>query len=162
MATPQQIAVLLHLRDAAAASNHIWPAYAACEGVLESAWGTSELFTKASNIFGQKQSSATSQYPTISIPTKEFIRGEFVTVPALWVRFPTIAESFEARMDLLVSSASKYPNYAAALHASTGAEFIVAVSKTWSTDPNRANLVLDIYAAHQDALMAQNSLDLSK
>lgn len=159
MATIEQVMALLRLRSAAVASDHIWPNYAACEGVLESAWGTSQLYLKANNVFGQKQSSATTEYPSMTIPTREFIKskaapnGAFVTVNAIWVQFPTLAESFTSRMALLQMSAERYPNYATALHAETGAEFVTWVSKTWSTDPNRANLVLEIYEAHRDVLV---------
>jgi flagellar protein FlgJ len=152
MSTPAQIAVLLHLRDAAKASDHIWPSFAACEGVLESAWGTSQLYRQANNVFGQKQSTATAEFPTLALPTREFIQGKFVTVQANWVNFPTLAESFAARMQLLKDDAAKYPNYAAALEAETGADFVTWVSKTWSTDPNRGKLVLEIYDAHRGEL----------
>lgn len=150
MTTPEQIRVLLQLQSAAKASSHMWPSFAACEGVLESAWGTSKLFLHANNVFGQKQSTATAQFPAYELPTREFIEGKFVTVMANWVSFPTVAESFTARMNLLRRDASKYPNYAAALDAETGVDFVTWVSKTWSTDPNRGKLVLEIYDAHRD------------
>jgi hypothetical protein len=42
-----------------------------------------------------------------------------------------------------------YPNYGAALAAATGEQFITLVSRTWSTDPDRAGKVLDVYDHHR-------------
>jgi len=129
-------------------SGHLFPEYAACEAALETAWGASKLCVQANNLFGQKQGSLTEGLPTITIPTREFLHGEWVTVNAIWPVFPSWAESFKARMALLTAAAHKYPNYAAALVSSTGEAFVENVSKTWSTDPNRAQSVLQIHNRH--------------
>jgi flagellum-specific peptidoglycan hydrolase FlgJ len=134
---------------AALAAGHLFPDYAACEAALESGWGESELALKANNLFGQKQSTPPQlDTGTLSIPTREFIRDAWVTVPALWVKFPTLAACFADRMATLRRMAPAYPHYAAALAAQTGEEFITAVSASWSTDPQRAQKVLEIYKSH--------------
>jgi flagellum-specific peptidoglycan hydrolase FlgJ len=53
-------------------------------------------------------------------------------------------------MQLLVRFAQDQPDYAAALRASTGEQFVQAVSRRWSTDPQRAGKVLSIYDEHQN------------
>lgn len=153
MLSPQQIKALKTLLEQARASDHIFPEYATCEAVLETAWGTSELFRDYRNVFGEKQ----SEHPifwTVKLSTKEHIGDRDVTVLAPFVWFPTIADSFTARMQLLERLAGTYPEYAAALHATSGEEFVGHVSKRWSTDPLRAQKVLIIYGAHRDVLEA--------
>ena len=58
-------------------------------------------------------------------------------------------------MALLQRLSNTYPAYEAALNATTGEEFITAVSHTWSTDPQRAGKVLSIYDLHSSAFAAQ-------
>jgi flagellum-specific peptidoglycan hydrolase FlgJ len=136
-------------------SGHIFPAYAACEAALESAWGRSRLAVEANNLFGQKQSKPPlAGTETLVLPTREFLQGEWTTVNASWVRFASWSDCFRARMRLLRRLSPKYPHYAAALAATTGEEFILEVSQTWSTDPDRARKVLAIYDAHRDLLQA--------
>lgn len=134
---------------AAAAAGHVFPEYAACEAALESSWGQSKLALAAKNLFGQKQ----SQPPiagagTLSLPTREYLHGVWVTVTANWVNFPDWNSCFAARMQLLRVASGRYPHYAAALAATSGEEFVREVSQTWSTDPARADKVLSIYKAH--------------
>ena len=154
MATPQQLAVLQSYYEAALASQHIFPAYAACEAVLESAWGTSVLAAEYNNLFGQKcamlggEPNPPAGLLTVKMPTREVIQGTSIIVQAYFLWFPSISDSFTHRMALLQGASIKYPNYAAALHADNGADFVTLVSKTWSTDPNRAKNVIEIHDAH--------------
>lgn len=135
---------------AALAGGHIWPQYAACEAALESGWGGSGLCVNANNLFGQKQpvNSLPLGIGTLVLPTQEFINGRYITVSARWVKFASWDDSFSARMALLRRLAPAFPHYAEALAAPAGAAFIQAVSLTWSTDPQRADKVLAIYAQH--------------
>jgi len=57
-------------------------------------------------------------------------------------------------MKLLHTLESAYPHYAAALKAKNGEEFITEVSKSWSTDPQRAGKVLSIYDHHHAAFVS--------
>ncbi len=141
---------------AACAADHIFPEYAACEAALESAWGQSRLAVEANNLFGQKQSHPPLKGTgTITLPTREFLRRQWVTVNANWVKFATWADCFRARMDLLERLSEAYPHYAAALLAHSGAEFATEVSKSWSTDPGRAAKVLAVHEEHRAAFSGQ-------
>ena len=134
---------------AARAGGHVFPEYAACEAALESGWGRSRLAVEANNLFGQKQSHpAVAGTETLAMPTREYLHGHWMTVAANWVKFPGMAECFGARMELLRRLAGSYPEYRAALEAATGEQYVMAVSKRWSTDPERAGKVLAIYDAH--------------
>ncbi len=128
-------------------SGHVWPAYAAAEACLESAWGESKLTQRTKDVFGLKCPSDWDG-ATIHMDTGEFLHGHDVTQDAAWPVFDTYSQCFAERMAVLKRLAPEYPDYAAALAATSGEEFIVNVSRTWSTDPARGQKVLEIYNAH--------------
>ncbi len=132
---------------AARAAGHIFPEYAACEAALESAWGASALAVRANNLFGQKQSHP-PRGESLCLPTREFLRGAWVTVEAQWMIFANWQDCFAQRIELLRSLEHGYPHYRAALLAQTGEQFVEQVSLSWSTDPERAAKVLSVYRAH--------------
>jgi flagellum-specific peptidoglycan hydrolase FlgJ len=129
---------------AANASGHVFPYFASCEAALESSYGTSLLARRANNLFGQK-SRAGSPYGVLDLPTKEWVNGEMVDTTAHWISFPDFATCFRERMATLTRLRIRYPHYGNALVATDGETFIREVSQTWSTDPHRADKVLDIY-----------------
>jgi len=141
--TDTQLQFLRAVYEAASNAHHIWPAMAACEAALESSWGQSRLAREAKNLFGLKVPSSWSG-PTISMPTQEFLHGEWVTVPAKWPVFADYAESMAERIRVLHANSS----YAAAIAAVTAEGYIDAVSPVWATDPDRAAKVLAIYRKH--------------
>ena len=142
--TPQQEAFLVECCAAAAAAGHVFPQMAACESALESNYGQSELALRGRNLFGEKISHPPTT-KTLSLPTREYLNGKWVTVQAQWCVFDTLEDCFRARMALLRRLAPAYPNYALALAATTPEAFVTAVSRTWSSDPRRAGKVLAIY-----------------
>lgn len=151
MLTPAQTQFLQQANVAATSAAHIFPAAAACEAALESGFGISELSGSYFNLFGQKQQ-VHPIYGTVHIPTKEYLEHHWVSVDAAWVVFPDWAASFKSRMDTLRRMAPTYPYYASALQSTTPEEFVTWVSKSWSTDPDRAKKVLSIYHSHLDIL----------
>lgn len=138
---------LTQMTDCARAAGHIWPEYAACEAALESNWGKSQLFKQANNVFGQKQSRVPI-YETYLKQTKEYIGGKWITIDAKWVKFPDVSTCFKERMNKLNQLSRYYTEYANALKATTGEEFITQVSARWATDPERGAKVLQIYNKH--------------
>lgn len=141
--------------NAAGEAGISWPDYQVAEAALESNWGRSQLAIQANNLFGMKMNRAWAG-ETISIPTREYSRGQWMTVPAVWLRFPDWRSAFTNRMMTLRRLAPTYPHYANALAATDGETFVREVSQTWSTDPARADKVLQIYAAHRDQLLSAN------
>jgi len=135
---------LISIAQAALAAEHVWPNMAGCEAALESSYGQSALARQDNNLFGMKQ----HVHPvagTVILPTHEVLSGVDVMVKAAFVKYATIAECFEDRMETLLRLAPHYPHYAAALTATDSAVYIQEVSKSWSTDPTRASKVLAIY-----------------
>lgn len=124
--------------------KHIYPRMAACEAALESDYGDSVLARLGFNLFGMKQHKH-SIYGTVNLPTKEYLQGEWKGIIGRWVEYPNIEECFADRMQTLIRLRDVYPSYQAALLAKTPEDYIREVSKTWSTDPQRAEKVLAIY-----------------
>lgn len=151
-----QSVFLLRALRAAQSAHHIFPAYAACESALESGWGQSRLAVEANNLFGQKQSHPPlADTETISMPTREYLHAHWMTVSASWAKFPDWNACFAARMELLRRLSEFFPHYQAAFHATNGEQYVIEVSQTWSTDPQRAGKVLAIFDAHADILQPQ-------
>ena len=125
-------------------AGHIWAEMAACEAALESGYGLSELAREANNLFGMKQH-LHPEFGTCVLPTHEFLDGKWIACAANWVKYPDWKTCFEDRMSTLRRLAPKYPHYQAALDAKSGTGYIYEVSRTWSTDPERANKVLAIF-----------------
>lgn len=125
----------------ASAAGHIWPIMASCEAALESGWGKSQLAIEGNNLFGMKQHK-TPIYETISLPTREYINDKYVRGPAIWIKYPSVLECFTDRMATL-ERLSMY--YGRAIAATNPQDYIMEVSKSWSTDPARATKVVSIY-----------------
>ena len=125
-------------------ANHPFPRMAACEAALESSWGHSELATAGNNLFGMKQH-AHAVYGTMTLPTREFLDGEWKACSSQWVNYPDWRACFADRLATLERLSNAYPHYKAALEAQDARTYIAEVSKTWSTDPGRAEKVLSVY-----------------
>lgn len=126
-------------------AQHVWPEFAACEAALESNFGASLLAVQDNNLFGMKQHKH-HVYGDHILPTNEFLNGEWITVDADFVHYPSWRECFQDRMATLLRLAAVYPHYARALDARDGETYVREVSETWSTDPKRGEKVLAIYA----------------
>lgn len=150
MTADEQREFLAKATAAATASGHVFPEMAACEAALESGFGRSGLATVDNNLFGMKQ----HQHPiygTHALPTKEFEKGEWITVTANWVRYPDWSACFADRMATLkrLAPAKGFEHYAAALAAKDAESYVREVSAKWSTDPHRADKVIAIHLSHK-------------
>jgi len=125
-------------------SGHIFPEMAACEAALESGFGRSQLASQDNNLFAMKQHTHPI-YGTHSLPTREVLGGQWTTVTANWITYPDWRACFADRMATLQRLASTFPHYAAALAAGSATTYIMEVSRTWSTDPERGEKCLWIY-----------------
>jgi flagellum-specific peptidoglycan hydrolase FlgJ len=152
MLNATQLDLLDYWAKTAEAAGHIYPAAAACEAALETAWGTSRLYVEGNNVFGEKQTRV-ALYPSIELPTVEYVPGKgIVDTVANWIKFPDVASSFRFRMETLTRLESVYPHYHAALLATSPAQFLTEVSQSWSTDPMRGPKCLAIFNSHVEQL----------
>ncbi len=156
MLTEAQTDFLSNALTAARASGHIFPEAAACEAAVETAWGTSQLYLRGNNVFGQKVPlHPNPAYGVLAMPTQENLNGKWVTIQANFVHFPTIAESFHDRMATLVRLAPSFIHYHNALEAPSPEVFLFEVSRTWATDPDRSRKCILILHNHRDILYSK-------
>ena len=179
MLTSAETAFAEQMVAEAKTSGHPWPGYAAAVAFLESAsfssaTGQSGLAFRDHDVFGLKVPSWwTGQVD--SIQTREVINGVSEMVNAEWPVFASYADCFSARLRVLQGVAV----YQQALAAQSGPEFVRLVSAEWvpqntyapgpahpsylfgqvywqfkqgrwSTAPNRASSVLQVYNNHPE------------
>lgn len=129
---------ILGMRDAAIASSHPWPEYAAAEAALETAanlpgaaphsnFGRNQGYLQGNNIFGLQQAKV-PVFPTLRLLSWEWKGGQRVDLIENFVQFPDIKTSFEYRLKTLEANPSIYGD---ALAAKTGEDFIIQVSAAW-------------------------------
>jgi flagellum-specific peptidoglycan hydrolase FlgJ len=133
-------------------AGHPWPEYAACEAALESNYGESQLAREANNLFGMKAHHETPKNQVLSLPTKEFKNGQWLTTMAWWCKYATVADCFRDRLATLRRLAPSLLHYKEALEAQSGEAFVESVSLTWSTDPQRAVKVLSIHTQMEEEI----------
>lgn len=136
--------------------QHPFPLMAACEAALESNYGKSQLAIDGNNLFGMKEHRH-NVYGVLKLPTREFEGGKWIQTEADWVKYPDLSACFADRLATLRRLSSVYSRYAAALAAKDPKAFVTEVSKTWSTDPERAAKVISIYDAYQAETLAQGA-----
>lgn len=120
-------------------------AFVIAEAALESAWGGSELAQRGKNLFGVKT------FPgweggTMSLPTREFFHGRWVTVNAQWCVYVNWIDSILAHAKFLFEE----PRYHAALQVRGDVtKFAPAIQAAgYATDPQYAKKILQIADYH--------------
>jgi flagellum-specific peptidoglycan hydrolase FlgJ len=155
----EQIELLKQWESEANDAGHPFPEAAACEAALESAYGKSYLAIHGLNLFGMKQHKE-HLFETLTLPTREAtgkndLLGNpiFETIEAPFIKYPTLKDCFADRLATLkrLQDEPDFTRYKIALNATTPEDFIVNVSKKWSTDPNRGAKVLSILKQFQEA-----------
>lgn len=80
------------------------------QAILESGWGKSTLATQGNNLFGIKTSDEW-QGETITLPTKEWVNGEYITVDADFRKYPSWTESMADHARFFSSTEWRKNNY---------------------------------------------------
>jgi|ERR1700690_391310 len=142
--SPDQSNFLDRATLAARNATCTFPQMVACEAALESAYGTSNLAKKYNNLFGLK-THRHNLYGSVSLPTREFLDGEWVQTSSDFETYRDWDTCFFDRLSTLIRLSGAYPHYAGALNAPDAETYIREVSQTWSTDPNRAANVTALY-----------------
>ena len=115
------------------------------QAALESGWGESALAKTGNNLFGIKADSLW-RGQTLTMNTKEFIKGQWVVVPALWRKYP----SWQASIDDHAAFLKRNPRYKACFACTTAQAFARAlVQAGYATDPEYANKLIAVMAKHQ-------------
>ena len=143
--TSEQRQFITRAREAARIAGFAFPTMVACEAAEESAFGRSLLAIQSNNLFGMKQH-VHATYHTVNLPSREYeANGEWDKPVSAFVNYPDWPSCFADRLATLERLSNVYPDYRTALDAPDPQTYIWAVSKTWSTDPKRAQKVFNIY-----------------
>ena len=114
------------------------------QAALESAWGESGLAKTGNNLFGIKADSLW-RGQTLTLNTKEFIKDQWVMVPALWRKYP----SWQASIDDHAAFLKRNPRYKACFACTTAPAFAQALAKAgYATDPVYADKVIGLIKQH--------------
>jgi hypothetical protein len=124
--------------DAARAAQANWRVPASvtvAQWMLESDWGKDEP-TGSNNGFGIK---AVGDQPFVSVFTKEFVAGRFVTVTARFAKYDSLADAFDAHAQLIAT----HLIYADAMARLPDVNaFTLAMAAHYATDPNYGQKLL--------------------
>ncbi len=114
------------------------------EAALESAWGNSLLAKNALNFFGVKADSSWHGR-ILTMRTREFMHGVWLTVPALWREYASILECLEDHANFLLTN----ERYKPAFQHTDGESFARAVAAAgYATDPQYAEKIISIIREH--------------
>jgi flagellum-specific peptidoglycan hydrolase FlgJ len=131
--------VIAAARSAQAATG-IPASVSLAQWAVESAWGS--RCTGTFNYFGVK---AAPGQPSTVCATHEVIDGQRVAAHAAFANYSSEAKAFTAHAELLATGA-RYAPARAALPDVTA--FIQAMAPVYATDPNYADLLLEIVREH--------------
>ena len=125
-----------------AQAHGLFPSVTYAQYVMESGWDGSTLSEKYNNAFGIKADSSWTGR-VVTLPTKEYINGEYVTVNANWRVYDDINQSVRDRTQFLLEN-SRYTE-GGVFRASNYAEQCRALQNSgYATDPNYASLLISI------------------
>ena len=105
------------------------------QAALESAWGESGLARVGNNLFGIKADSRW-RGETLTLNTREFIKGQWIVVPAKWRKYGSWQASIEDHAAFLKGN----PRYQPCFLCQTTEAFARALLKAgYATDPSYAD-----------------------
>lgn len=115
------------------------------QAALESRWGNSAIARKAKNLFGIKADRGWTG-AIMAMRTGEYLKGQYVMVPAKWRAYPSWEGSFVDHADFLYNNI----RYQRALAVADNAQAFALMLQTcgYSTDPKYAVKLLNIINGH--------------
>ena len=114
------------------------------QAALESAWGESGLAKAGNNLFGIKADSRW-RGETLTLNTREFIKGQWVVVPAKWRKYA----SWQASIDDHAAFLKQNQRYAPCFSCLAADAFVRALAKAgYATDPLYADKVIGVMNKH--------------
>jgi flagellar rod assembly protein/muramidase FlgJ len=115
------------------------------QAALESAWGESGLAKTGNNLFGIKADSRW-RGETLTLNTREFIKGQWVVVPAKWRKYASWQSSIDDHANFLRQN----PRYQLCFACLTADAFARALLKAgYATDPSYADKLISVMQRHQ-------------
>lgn len=115
------------------------------QAALESGWGESGLTRAANNLFGIKADSRW-RGEIVMLNTREFIRNQWVVVPAKWRKYA----SWQASIDDHAAFLKLNPRYKVCFLCTTASAFAQALAQAgYATDPDYASKLIALMNRHQ-------------
>ena len=115
------------------------------QAALEPGWGESALAKTGNNLFGIKADSLW-RGQTLTMNTKEFIKGQWGVVPAKWRKYA----SWQASIDDHAAFLKQNLRYKACFLCTTASAFAQALAQAgYATDPDYANKLIALMSKHQ-------------
>ena len=109
------------------------------QAILESGWGASKLATQANNLFGIK---GTGNCGSVTMPTKEYIGGKYVTVNAAFKKYCSFEDSIVDHGNFFLDN-SRYQK--AMKNSENADEFARQIQDAgYATDPGYASSLIKL------------------
>lgn len=145
MTSAEFIAAIGPAARASMLKTKIPASFTIAEGALESGWGKSKLATDGHNLFGVKADKAW-QGDILAMNTREFLKGQWIMVPAKWRKYPDWQSCIDDHAAFLLTN----PRYKQAFACSADCQaFTRAVAAAgYATDPTYADKIISVIRAH--------------
>lgn len=125
------IAMLIDSAKACEAKSGVPWRFTIAQGALESAWGESMLAKQGRNLFGVK-ADRSWRGDVLTLPTREFLGGKWVTIDARWRKYKTWQECIDDHAKFFRVNR----RYANCFSCTTAEGFAIEVAKAgYATDP---------------------------
>jgi len=144
------IAAIAPSAQAAATTTDIPASFVVAQAALESAWGESKLARQGFNLFGVK-ADGVWKGNVLTMPTREFVAGKWITVQAQWRKYGDWRECIEDHAAFL----HRNPRYKLAFVGErSGSDFARQIAAAgYATDPLYGEKIVSVIRAHNlDAL----------
>ena len=123
---------------------NILPSLTIAQAILESSWGKSTLSTKGNNLFGVKAYSDWTG-SSISLATKEYVKGQYVHTRANFKAYSTLSDSIKDHSLLLSSD-----NYAGVRNSKNYTEACTAIYTCgYATAPTYSDSLIEIINCYE-------------
>lgn len=134
------IAIIGPAAQASAAKTRIPASFVVAQAALESGWGESRLSREGKNLFGVKADRAWTG-PTVSMMTKEFRNGAWISEEALWRKY----DDWQGSIDDHAEFFKRNSRYARCFDSVTGEGWALAVAQAgYATDPGYAGKLVSL------------------
>ncbi len=139
------IAAVAPAAQASMAHTRIPASFAIAEGALESGWGKSQLAIDGHNLFGVKADPAWHG-DILAMRTREFIKSEWIIVPANWRKYPDWLSCIADHASFLLTNPRYQPAFAQCGDAEAFTRAVAAAG--YATDPDYASKIIAVIRAH--------------
>ena len=144
------------------AKEGVLPSITAAQAILESGWGTSSLAKSPNhNLFGIKNSEDWIG-ETVTVPTQEYVSGEFITVNATFRKYASWNDSVVDHVKFFTGTEWRKNNYRKVVNE---IDYRIAAQELknagYATDPNYAGKLISLietYKLYEWDEMSSNSI----